>query len=66
MNYKVYIKLKNNYVSAINSSAFLRDLTDWIEIDSGKTYKYRYAQNNYLDKPLFNRKGAYQYKYIDN
>ena len=37
----------------INSSAFLEDTDDWIKIDEGSGDKYHHAQNNYLDKPLY-------------
>ena len=34
--YKVYVQTdENNRIITINSSAFLSDLTDWIEIDEG-------------------------------
>ena len=47
--YTVYIqKNDNNLVTAINSSAFLSDITDWIEIDDGAGVKYHHAQGNYL------------------
>lgn len=63
-NYKVYIKTNtNNFVTAINSSAFLFDLTGWFEIDEGTGDKYHHAQGNYLPKDLTTDDGIYQYKY---
>lgn len=64
--YKVYIKTDdNNLVTAINSSAFLFDLTGWIEIDKGTGDKYHHAQGNYLPKGLMTDDGVYRYKYTD-
>ncbi len=64
--YKVYVKLDTqNRITAINSSAFLADTTDWIKIDEGLGDKYHHAQNNYLFKPLIDENGIYNYKYID-
>ncbi len=64
--YKVYIKTNdNNLVIAINSSAFLADLTGWIEVDEGTGDKYHHAQGNYLPLSLMTDDGVYQYKYVD-
>ena len=62
-NYKVYIKTDGTDIVAVNSSAFLTDLTDWIEIDSGQGDKYHHAQGNYFDKPITTDSGIYRYKY---
>ena len=63
---KVYIKTdENNNIITVNSSIFLNDLTDWIEIDSGTGDKYAHAQGHYLSKPLTNENSVYNYKYID-
>ena len=64
--YAVYIRINdNNLVTAINSSAFLSDLTGWIEIDEGTGDKYHHAQGNYLPKGLMTDDGVYRYKYTD-
>jgi hypothetical protein len=63
--YKVYIQTKDGIVTAINSSAFLADTTDWVQIDEGDGDKYHHAQGNYLDKPLMTMQGIYQYKLAD-
>lgn len=64
--YKVYIKTdENGIVAAINSSAFLSDTTDWIEIDEGTGDKYHHAQGNYLPLGLTTDDGVYRYKYTD-
>lgn len=63
-SYKVYIKLNNrNYITAVNSSAFLVENDDWIEIDSGYSDKYHHAQGNYFNKPLADERGIYRYLY---
>ena len=62
----VYVKLDDaNLVTAVNSSAFLRDMTGWTEIDSGYGDKYHHAQGNYFDKPIMDDRGIYRYKLVD-
>ena len=65
-SYKVYVKTdENGIITAVNSSAFLRDTTDWTEIDEGTGDRYHHAQGNYLDKPLIDENGIYNYKLVD-
>lgn len=65
-NYKVYIKAdENNNITEINSSAFLSDITGYIEIDEGIGDKYHHAQNYYLEKFLIDDYGRYNYQYVD-
>ena len=64
--YVVYVKINNSgYITAVNSSAFLEDVTEWVEIDSGFGDKYHHAQGNYFPKPIMTMGGAYCYKLID-
>ena len=64
-NYIVYVKLDSeNRIISINSSAFLTDVTDWIEVGSGLGDKYHHAQGNYLEKGLMDENGMYNYRYI--
>jgi hypothetical protein len=64
-NYIVYIKTDTeNRIIAINSSAFLTDATDWIQIDEGLGDKYHHAQGNYLEKGLVGENGCYNYKFV--
>lgn len=64
--YIVYVKVdESNRVTSINSSAFLADVTGWMEIDSGFGDKYHHAQGNYFDKPLCDERGIYRYKLVD-
>ena len=63
---KVYVKTnENNEIIEINSSIFLADTTDYIELDGGYGDKYAHAQSNYLDKPLTDEQGRYNYKLVD-
>ena len=64
---KVYVKVNDkNEITEVASSIFIKDLTGWIEIDSGFGDKYAHAQSQYFDKPLINENGVYNYKYINN
>ena len=64
--FKVYAKINSDsYITAIDSSAFLTDLIDWLEIDEGSGDKFHHAQGNYFDKPLKPENGVYQYKLED-
>lgn len=64
--YIVYVKPNDSgYITAVNSSAFLTDTTDWVEIDSGFGDKYHHAQGNYFEKPIMTMGGAYRYKLVD-
>ena len=63
--YIVYVKAdEQNRIIAINSSAFLTDLTGWMEIDSGYGDKYHHAQGNYFEKPIFDERGICRYKIV--
>lgn len=64
--YIVYVKVNDvGCIVAVNSSAFLSDTTDWIEIDSGNGDKYHHAQGNYFDPPIMDNRGIYRYKLVD-
>lgn len=66
LNIKVYVKIDTeNHITAIASSIFLTDTTDWIQIDEGYGDKYAHAQNQYLEKHLMDKQGRYNYKLID-
>lgn len=65
-NHLVYAKVdESGYITAVNSSAFLDDLTGWAEIDQGVGDKYHHAQENYFPLPLFTSGGAYRYKLVN-
>lgn len=62
----VYVKVnENDYITAVNSSAFLSDPTGWVEIDRGKGERFYHAQGNYFKKPLTTDGNAYRYKLVD-
>lgn len=65
--YEVYIKTDNNgNIIAVNSSAFLSNITDWIKIDEGYGDKYHHAQGNYFPDSLYDFEHMIpQYKYVD-
>lgn len=63
MNYIVYVQINDaDYITAIDSSDFLHDVADWVEIDRGTGDKYHHAQNNYFDRPIITESGIYRYK----
>lgn len=64
--YIVYVKTNEaGYIVAVNSSAFLSDLTGWQQMDSGNGDKYHHAQNNYFPEPVYTETGVYRYKLVD-
>lgn len=64
--YKVYVRTDEcGVITAIDSSAFLTDISGWIEIDAGVSDKYHHAQNHYLPAGLTDENGIYNYKLID-
>ncbi|WP_018306358.1 hypothetical protein [Desulfitobacterium hafniense] len=63
---RVYVQVDSERcITTINSSAFLTDITDWIQIDEGFGDRYHHAQGNYLEKGLIDEQGCYNYKLID-
>ena len=66
MEYIVYVKPnENDYITAVNSSAFMPDTTGWTQIDEGYGDKYHHAQGNYFPQPIITMGGAYRYKLVD-
>ena len=60
--YIVYIKPDDqNRIKAVNSSAFVSNSDDWLEIDRGFGDKCHHAQGNYFDKPLYDDRGIHRY-----
>lgn len=61
---KVYTKLDSNKViKEVNSSIFIQNLKDWIEVDEGIGDKFAHAQSQYLEKGLVDENGRYNYKF---
>lgn len=66
MTCKVYVRLDDTgRITAIDSSAFLRDMEGWVPIDEGHGDRYHHAQGNYLEKPIIDDRGIYRYKLIE-
>lgn len=64
--YKVYIKTDDNAnITAVNSSAFLADMDGWTLIGEGTGDRYHHAQGNYLERPLMDDAGHWNYKLVD-
>ena len=64
--YIVYVKTDDeNRITAVNSSAFLSNTDEWIEIDSGFGDKYAHAHGNYFPKPIMDDRGIWRYKLED-
>lgn len=64
--YIVYVKVDDSgYITAVNSSAFMTDITGWTEIDSGFGDKFHHAQGNYFPKSIIDERGIYRYKLVD-
>ena len=64
--YIVYVKVdESNRVTSINSSAFLANVTEWMEIDSGFGDKYHHAQGNYFPQPIMDERGICRYKLVN-
>ena len=61
--YTVYVLPdEENRIVDINSSAFLTDVSGWVEIDHGTEDKHHHAQGNYLPKPKRDSRGICRYK----
>lgn len=64
--YIVYVKInEHRYITDVDSSAFLSDTSEWVEIDRGGGIKYRLAQGNYFDQHIYTENRAYRYKLVD-
>lgn len=64
--YIVYVKIDDaNRITAVNSSAFLRNTEGWTEIDRGYTQRHHHAQGNYFDQPIYDDRGIKRYKLVD-
>lgn len=64
--YIVYVRLDDeNRITSVNSSAFLRDVMGWTEIDSGYGDQYHHAQGNYFPRPIYDERGIARYALKD-
>ena len=66
---RVYIRTNDdNFIIQIEgeySLSNIPDISKAILIDEGEGDKYNHAQNAYLEKPIMDENGAYNYKYVD-
>ena len=59
----VYVKTDDaDRIIAINSDAFLPDVSGWVKIDEGYGDRYHHAQGNYFLMPIMDEQGAYRFK----
>lgn len=64
-SYKVYANVDaQSRVIGLNSSAFLTNLTGWIQIDEGSGDRYHHAQSHYLSPPIRTDDGVLRYKAV--
>ena len=63
--YIVYVTVNAyHYITAVNSSAFLSDVSGWVEIDRGTGDRFHHAQGNYFAQPVTTEGNAYRYKLV--
>lgn len=63
--FSVYVQVnENNYITAIDSDAFIEDLALWIKVDEGQGDLYKFAKNNYCKYGVMTSDGSYNYKLV--
>lgn len=66
MPYIVCVKTNSSgCITTVNSSGFLSDTADWVEIDRDYGDEYHHAQENYFPKTIMTKGGAYCYRLVD-
>ena len=66
-SYRVFANIDDSGVIVdINSSAFLSDITGWVQIDEGMGDRFHHAQGNYFPKPKYDERGIPRYAYVPN
>lgn len=64
--YIVYVRVnEQDFIVEVNSSEFLSDITQWVEIDRGYNIKCHHAQGHYFQKPILTDDGIPRYKLVD-
>lgn len=64
--YKVFVKTDiNGCIIYINSSAFVNQDDNLIEIDEGTELNFKHAQTQYFEKPIYTEDGYPQYKLVE-
>lgn len=63
--FSVYVQVnENNYITAVDSDAFIEDLALWIKVDEGQGDLYKFAKNNYCKYGVTTSDGSYNYKLV--
>lgn len=63
--YNVYVQVnEDNYVTAVDSDAFIPDLSWWLKVDTGTGELYKYARVLYCPKGI-QTEGGWNYKLVD-
>lgn len=63
--FSVYVQVnENNYITAVDSDAFIEDLALWIKVDEGQGDLYKFAKNNYCKYGVAASDGSYNYKLV--
>ena len=63
----VYIRVnKQNEIIEVGSNIFIENFDNWIFVDEGFGDKYAHAQNQYLEKPIIDDNGIYNYIFKNN
>ena len=63
--FSVYVQVnENNYITAVDSDAFIEDLSLWIKVDEGQGDLYKFAKNNYCKYGITASDGSYNYKLV--
>lgn len=61
---KVYVKIdESSIINEINSDIFLESVEGYVLIDEGEGDRFAHAQGNYLEQPLCDNQGHYNYLY---
>lgn len=64
--HKVYVKFDiDGRIIAVNSDAFLTDISGWVQIDEGSGDRYHHAQGNYFEGGLYSVDNIPRYKLVD-
>lgn len=63
--FNVYVQVnEENYITAIDSDAFIEDTSLWIKVDEGLGDLYKFAKNNYCKYGVAASDGSYNYKLV--
>ena len=63
--FNVYVQVnEENYITAIDSDAFIDNTSLWIKVDEGQGELYKFAKNNYCKYGVTTMDGSYNYKLV--